>query len=560
MLNNYLEDIQIIKKGIKIARVNYKNLPIHFLLITLTILTISLLSAFIPLVLKKIVDSADASQLFAHPLSYLLALAILYGLMWTANEASDWIKGAFTSFFLASIESSLYKFFTNKLFRTKYQYQEKIDNGTFVAEVDRAGSSVGQVIYIIFWSMIPVLVQFLVAFAVIAKSVSIGLSIFINVFLIASFFVALKLASQTQKIYPLIFSARNMMMSHAVDKLSFLFEIKTNNTYKHELNILADVSETFVSKIFKANLLSAKLMLIQVVFIGSLLIISNIYLVIKISGSELTAGDFVLISGYIIQLSAPIIMLSQLLIQLKGDVIAISDVYKYLDLPEDRGMDNTLKADFTKSVYSMNNLKIGATGKLVTLDIKEGYWYSIIGESGSGKSTFIKLLLNLADTQFDHFEFGGYSMSAINCEFVLSQVAVVNQKPLLFKGSLLDNLNYGNLLLPARNTLISMLNTLNLTNFIPFLNTGSTDWLNQASGGELQRLSILRAYLRRKPVVILDEPTASLDEKNALAVIGFIKENFTTVIIITHDNKALRYTDYLMDLSAVQPSFNRYLS
>ena len=58
----------------------------------------------------------------------------------------------------------------------------------------------------------------------------------------------------------------------------------------------------------------------------------------------------------------------------------------------------------------------------------------------------------------------------------------------------------------------------------------------------------------------LDEPTASLDEKNALAVIGFIKEKFTTVIIITHDNNALRYTDYLMDLSAVQPSFNRYLS
>ena len=560
MLNSYSKDKEVVKRGIEIARNNYKNLSIHFLLITLTVLFIALLSAFIPLILKKIVDSADATQIFTHPLSYFIALAVIYGLMWTANEASDWIKGAFTSFFLASIESSLYRFFINKLFRTKYHYQESIDKGTFVAEIDRAGSSVGQIIYIIFWSMIPMLVQFIVAFAVIAKNVNFGLSLFINIFLIASFFIALKLASQTQKIYPLIYSARNMMTSHAVDKLNFLFEIKTNNTYQHELSILDDVSENYVSKIFKANLLSAKLMLIQVMFIGFLLIISNIYLVIKISQSELTAGDFVLISGYIIQLSAPIIMLSQMLIQLKGHVIDVSDVFKYIDLPEDSDMDVTLTVDFNDYVYSIKNLVIGATGKLVTLDIKEGHWYSIIGESGSGKSTFIKLLLNLADSQFDRFEFGGHNMNDINCESVLSQVAVVNQKPSLFNGSLWDNLNYANPNPPSLDMLIPMLETLNLTNFIPFLETESTDWVNQASGGELQRLSILRAYLRKKPVVILDEPTSSLDEKNVLTVLKFIKDNFATVIIVTHNTGALRFTDYVMDLSDEKPSFSYYSS
>ena len=76
----------------------------------------------------------------------------------------------------------------------------------------------------------------------------------------------------------------------------------------------------------------------------------------------------------------------------------------------------------------------------------------------------------------------------------------------------------------------------------------------------VEALCISIALLRIKLRNSLDEPTASLDEKNALAVIGFIKEKFTTVIIITHDNNALRYTDYLMDLSAVQPSFNRSLS
>lgn len=230
-----------------------------------------------------------------------------------------------------------------------------------------------------------------------------------------------------------------------------------------------------------------------------------------------------------------------------------------MQLSEDSVVDTTLEVNFTDYVYSMTNLVIGVTGKRVTLDIKEGYWYSIVGESGSGKSTFIRLLLGLADTEFDSFKFGGHNMSAINGEFVLSKVAVVNQKPLLFKGSLLDNLSYASSNPSSPDILVPMLEMLNLKHFTSFLDSKSTDWVNQASGGELQRLSILRAYLRKKQVIILDEPTSSLDEKNVMTVLEFIKNNFSTVIMVTHNHNALRFTDYVMDLSTENPDFTSHL-
>lgn len=386
----FQKDIDIFKKGVKLASINYEKMYIHFIAITIVILLIAIFSAFIPVVLKNLIDEISNSNSYTIKSNFILILALVYGIMWTINEASDWFKGGMTSYFLSKIESSIYIVFLSKVLKVKTDEQEKISHGNFVSEIERAGTSVGQLIYSVIWTVVPIFIQFLIAFVVIMKNVSFGFAVFINIFLILSFFISLKLASSSMKIHPMIFSARNLLMSNSVDKLKFLFEIKTNNTYKREVENLNKVSETFVSKIFKANILSAKLMIIQVCFIGLLLIISNLYLVNEIINLRLKAGDFVMISGYIIQLSAPIIMLSQLLIQLKGNIIAISDVLPYLSLPEDEIRQNKYELDLKKPIFSIKNMKVSNTNKRLSIDIEEGYWYSVIGKSGSGKNFFYK--------------------------------------------------------------------------------------------------------------------------------------------------------------------------
>lgn len=441
MLKALKPDIKIIQKGFFLAKINYSKIWRHLFLITILILFIAALSAFIPFMLKLLVDSISQNPENTH-IKYLLFLAIAYAVMWTLNQASDWIKGGFTSYFLSSIDASIYQFFLEKIIRAQHNQQQLIDHGKFISEVQRAGNSIGQVVYIIVWTMLPMIVQLLMAFIIIAQTISIGFSTFLVFFLILALFLALKLMQKSMHIHPMIYSAKNMIMSHGVERLNLLYEIKTNILENKERAILNNINKEFVNKIFSANLRSAKLMALQIVFIGVLLITSNVYLIFQITQKYLTAGDFVMITGYIIQLSLPIIMLSQLLIQLKGNIIAISDVFKYIDIPEDKLLNKNYKANFQQSIYHIEQLKIAHLKKSINVIIKRGYWYTIIGESGSGKSSLIHSLLALNDVNYSKFEFGGIDIQELSHQNILSYIAVVNQQSVTYKVSLTESLSF----------------------------------------------------------------------------------------------------------------------
>lgn len=557
MLKALKPDIKIIQKGFFLAKINYNKIWRHLFLITILILFIAALSAFIPFMLKLLVDSISQKPENTH-IKYLLFLAIAYAVMWTLNQASDWIKGGFTSYFLSSIDASIYQFFLEKIIRAQHNQQQLIDHGKFISEVQRAGNSIGQVVYIIVWTMLPMIVQLLMAFIIIAQTISIGFSIFLVFFLILALFLALKLMQKSMHIHPMIYSAKNMIMSHGVERLNLLYEIKTNILENKERAILNNINKEFVNKIFSANLRSAKLMALQIVFIGVLLITSNVYLIFQITQEYLTAGDFVMITGYIIQLSLPIIMLSQLLIQLKGNIIAISDVFKYIDIPEDKSLNKNYKANFQQSIYHIDQLKIAHLKKSINVIIKKGYWYTIIGESGSGKSSLIHSLLALNDVNYSKFEFGGIDIQELSHQNILSYIAVVNQQSVTYKVSLTESLSFASDISITKEMMRNTLNKLQLNHLVNYLESDSIEWIKNLSGGELQRLSICRAYLRQTPIIILDEPTSALDERNTENVLQFLANSFSTVIMVTHNSSALKFSNYVMDMDDPSPEFVQY--
>ncbi|WP_230657475.1 ATP-binding cassette domain-containing protein [Psychrobacter sp. I-STPA10] len=557
-MEEVVKDFYFFKKSCKIAKINYKNIFYHFFLITILVVFIAIIASTLPLLLKIIVDSINTETKHKASL-YLIVLAGIYGIAWIANESSDWIKGALTSYFLSKIEISIYIYFMDKVFKSKYYEQKRIDKGKFLSEVKRAGESSGQLFYILFWTILPISVQFLFSLYVIMKNVNTWLSVFIGIFLISSLYLSIKISNKSKNIHPIIYSAKNLIDSHTVSRLNFLFEIKTNNNYKYELESCHKVGEEFVSKIFKANVMSAKLMLVQIIFIGILLITSNMYLIIKIPEYNYTSGDFVMISGYIIQLSTPIIMLSQFLIQLKGHFISISDILKYLDLNEDSQNKQIKEIEDFDLVFYAKNMTIN-TNKKISFGIKRGYWYSIIGSSGSGKSTFIKSILKLHDTSHEKLNFFGIDIDTLSSYDIISYVSVVNQDTAFFKDSLENNLFYSSVKERDLDYVSDILRKLNLNNFVEYIYSGSNDWIDKASGGELQRLSIVRAYLREKSIIILDEPTSALDGINSNVVLKFVEENFDTIIMITHDRDSLVFSDYIMDLDEKEPRFIDFLA
>lgn len=210
--------------------------------------------------------------------------------------------------------------------------------------------------------------------------------------------------------------------------------------------------------------------------------------------------------------------------------------------------DQTMRGDieFHEASFSYpSRLDAPATDSL-SLSLRGGTMNAIVGESGSGKSTLVSLLLRLYDVSSGRVTIGGQDLSSFNVSSFRSQVALVDQEPSLFSGSILENISYGlgseelteeeRLARCAEAVKLANVNFLdNLPNGIHTLigQGGST----QLSGGQKQRICLARALVRRPALLLLDEPTSALDspsEQMVMKAIRGLSSLGCTVIMVTH--------------------------
>ncbi|WP_077866652.1 ABC transporter ATP-binding protein [Clostridium saccharobutylicum] len=187
--------------------------------------------------------------------------------------------------------------------------------------------------------------------------------------------------------------------------------------------------------------------------------------------------------------------------------------------------------------------------KNISFSINCGETIGLIGPSGEGKTTLIRLLLCLIHPNSGNIYIDGQNLSTNHRKLI----SYVPQGNTLFSGSILDNLKFGN---PDANEnelieALKMSSALDFVNSLPNkLNTLIGEKGIGLSEGQAQRLTIARAFLRKKPILILDEATSSLDYKTELNVLNEIKNLIPKpiCIIITHRPSALSICDKIYKL------------
>ncbi|WP_054942725.1 ATP-binding cassette domain-containing protein [Paenibacillus ihuae] len=162
------------------------------------------------------------------------------------------------------------------------------------------------------------------------------------------------------------------------------------------------------------------------------------------------------------------------------------------------------------------------------------------GANGSGKTTFVKLLLGLYPVDEGAIYYNGTDISTIKLSDLRSRISYVSQKIYLFQGTILDNI-----LLDCRPEQTSQLTDLieryQLHSFFSVfpdaLDTAIGHGGANVSGGQRQMIAFLRAVLAGKDIVILDEPTANMDAVTKSCVMNMIEnESFYKILIISHDS------------------------
>lgn len=178
----------------------------------------------------------------------------------------------------------------------------------------------------------------------------------------------------------------------------------------------------------------------------------------------------------------------------------------------------------------------------INITIEKGEKVALVGQIGSGKSTLIKLLLGFQKIEMGSIEIDGININDIPNENLRDNIFYIPQKPKLFNRSLYENIIYGLNKPPTKEEIVQLLKDLKLEDIaLTFQEKMDEDCGvdgNSLSGGQRQIVWLLRSFYRNSRILVLDEPTASLDPKNKELMVSVIKKMSVgkTVIIVSHDN------------------------
>ena len=254
----------------------------------------------------------------------------------------------------------------------------------------------------------------------------------------------------------------------------------------------------------------------------------------------------------------PVVALSNLSNTLLQTFACAERIFELLDenpqVEEVVGMNDTLCRDITYNnvTFSYPNRK-EKIFENASLNIKKGEKLALIGESGIGKSTFIKLIMRFWDVNSGDIKLDNINIKEVNTKSLRNTQRLVSQETYLFNESILENIKIGNKD-ATEEEVVEAAKKASIHDFILTLPKGYETKVSELGGnlssGEKQRIGLARAFLKDSEVLILDEPTSNLDALNEGEILKSINENCKdkTIILISHRKSTTAICDKVYKL------------
>jgi len=366
--------------------------------------------------------------------------------------------------------------------------------------------------------------------------------------------------AKVQPIYASARQAAGKVSGRLQENLSGVIVIKIFGREKQEAGRFRDATEENYQQQVKA--INART--IYFPFARAVGFLSNILMIgvggwSILSGGSFTLGKLIAFRAYWYRLFGPVQTLARVNDMVQRAIASCRRIFEVLDAPDELpDAADAVKVDAISGAMALNNVSFAysSTGvppvkashgrdaratvlRNVTINVPPGKTVALVGPSGSGKTTILSLLLRFYDPVAGVVTLDGHDLRHLARDSFRKHVALVQQETFLFNESILDNIRYGHGE-ATMEQVIAATKAANAHGFISRLPDGYDTFVGERgvrlSGGQKQRISIARAFLANPRILLLDEPTSSVEPDSEAAIIAAIDRLMVgrTTVLTSH--------------------------
>ena len=513
----------------------------------------------LPFILKHIVDSLDGDklQVMVAPVMLVVAYGVLRLALVLFGELRDTLFGRVTERAMRRLGLRVF----NHLHQLDLDFHLNRQTGGLSRDMDRGVSGINFVMRFMIFNIIPTLIEFIFVVAILLFNYGISFALVIVLAVVSYAMYSVKATQWRTQYIREANLADSSSNSRAIDSLLNYETVKYFGNETYEANRYdAELAKWELAK--RKNRLSLFTLNGGQAFIIALAMTAMMSLAaFDVAAGTMTLGDFVLINAFTMQIFMPLNFLGFVYREIRGSLASIEQMFLLLaKQPQVQDSPNAQALVTTRGEIRFEQVDFHYQAqrpilKNISFYIGAGQKVAVVGASGGGKSTLVKLLFRFYDVCGGKILIDGVNISEVTQQSLRQAIGIVPQDTVLFNDTIFENIRYGR---PAasKQQINDAIDLAHLRGFIDSLPDGDCTLVGERglklSGGEKQRVAIARTILKNPAILVFDEATSSLDSYSEQQITNAINgiAKTTTSLVIAHRLSTIVDADTILVMKA----------
>ncbi len=530
----------------------------YFIVSYITYFIAGLVGIFIPIYYKNFFDSLSSGQ---HPvllidslIKIILAIGVLHLIVWVLWRSSD----LFYNYMMSKATAKLKQNSFDYMLKHSYSFFANNFSGSLVQRVNRFTRAFEVLSNSFVYQIFPLSIT-VVGSVVITWFVTPVVSVVIMVWVLIFTTFNILFSRWKLKYDIIVANADSKTTGYLSDSITNNSAISLFTGFAYESKSFQEITNDQARKTRFSWYLGDAVDAVQALLIILVEFLAFYYILKYWKEGLATIGTFVLAQTYIIYVAQQLWGLNKVIRSIYQSFADAKEMVEILELPREiKDIPNAKKIkvfkgeiNFVSVTFNFNETREVLSD--IDLMIKGGEKVALVGASGAGKTTFVRLIMRLYDLTKGRIEIDGQDIHTVTQDSLRESISLVPQDPILFHRTLMENIRYGRRE-ATDDEVIQAAKLAHCDEFIDSLPLKYETLVGERgiklSGGERQRIAIARAILKKAPILILDEATSSLDSHSEVLIQDALDNLMKgcTTIVIAHRLSTIRKMDRIIAL------------